>query len=98
MADLIVTAAVLEDSTAKLAAIKTEFDNVAAHSEADPSIWGQGDLTNAMTDFSGDWSIHRGKISEAVAGLQKKLENMTSAFADAEEKLAASLETTTETA
>ncbi|WP_394769103.1 hypothetical protein [Lacisediminihabitans sp.] len=98
MANLIVTAAVLEESTAKLTSIKTEFDHVDDHSHADDSIWGQSALTSAMGKFSGDWKIHRGKISEAVGGLQKKLEEMTAAFTDTEKQLSESLETSTETA
>jgi len=93
MADLIITAAVLEDSAAKLAAIKSEFDHVSDHSNADPSIWGQRDLASGMRQFDGDWKIHRKHISEAVEGLRKKLEEMAAGFDDTEQKLANSLET-----
>jgi len=95
MADLIITSALLEDSAAKLGTIKTEFDHVDDHSNADPSIWGQHDLASAMKSFSGDWKIHRGHISEAMEGLRKKLDEMAAGFSDTEQKLSESLETDT---
>jgi len=94
MADLVINAKVLEDSAARLTSIKTEFDNVDKHSNADSSIWGQSDVRWAMGKFASDWKIHRQKISAAVGDLQKKVEEMQKGFTDTEQKLADSITTT----
>jgi uncharacterized protein YukE len=95
MPDLIVTKAVLEESAAKLATIKTEFDHTDEHAGADPNVWGESDVRSAMGDFSGNWKIHRGHISTAVGELHQKLDDMAAGWNDTEQKLSDSLSTET---
>jgi len=91
MADLVITAKVLEESAATLTTIKAEFDDVDKHSNADPSIWGQSDVRWAMGKFSSDWKIHRKHISEAIGELHKRLDEMKTGFTETEQKLTDSI-------
>ena len=96
MGDLIVTAAVLEESAAKLLEIKTEFDNAGSRVSERSEVWGQHDVRAAMAEFVDNWKIHRGKISAAVDGLQKKVHEMDEGWKEAEKNIADGLSTTTE--
>jgi molecular chaperone GrpE (heat shock protein) len=97
MTDLIVTSAVLEDSTAKLVAIKAEFDEAGKRMKAEAEVWGQHDVTKAMHDFVDNWGIHRGKISTAVGDLQKKMQEMVDGWTETEKQLHDGLTTDTQT-
>jgi len=96
MPDLIVTSAVLEESSAKLVAIKEEFDSAGGRVKEDADVWGQRDVQGAMKSFVNNWSIHRGKISTAVGDLQKKVEEMTKTWGETEQALTDGLTTETE--
>jgi hypothetical protein len=96
MPDLIVTSAVLEESSAKLTEIKHEFDTAGKRVAEDAHVWGQRDVTNAMKDFVHNWGIHRGKISTAVGDLQKKVHDMTETWTQTEQTLADGLTTETQ--
>lgn len=95
MADLVVTSAALEESKAKLTAVKEEFDNSGDRVRDNADVWGQRDVANAMHEFVENWKIHRGKISSAVGDLEKKLQDAIDAWNDTEEHLASSLTTET---
>ena len=96
MADLIVTSAVLEESSAKLIEIKNEFDNAGSRVGEHAEVWGQNDVRSAMAEFVGNWKIHRGKISTAVGDLQKKVHDMTETWTQTEQTLADGLTTETQ--
>ena len=93
MTDLIVTAAVLEESSAKLAAIKQEFDTAGDRVKEDAEVWGQENVRSAMADFVHNWGMHRTKISTAVGDLQKKVDDMTETWGQTEQTLADGLTT-----
>lgn len=95
MANLIVTSAALEDSAAKLAAIKTEFDQADGRDDEDAEVWGASPVAAAMQRFGQDWSIHRGHISVSIGDLHKKLADMALAWNDTEQSLSESLTTET---
>jgi len=98
VADLVVSRAVLEDSSQKLAKIKEEFDNSGSRVEGHSEIWGQKDLAGAMNSFVNNWKIHRGHISKAVGDLKKKIDDSSVAWDDTEKQLSEALTTeTTET-
>ena len=96
MTDLIVTSAVLEESSSKLVEIKNEFDNAGSRVGEHAEVWGQSDVRSAMGEFVGNWKIHRGKISTAVGDLQKKIHDMGEGWKQIEQNLADGLTTTTE--
>ena len=96
MTDLIVTSAVLEESSAKLIAIKEEFDTAGDRVKEDAEVWGQNDVRGAMKSFVNNWSIHRGKISTAVGDLQKKVDDMTKTWGETEQALTDGLTTESE--
>lgn len=96
MPDLIVTSAVLEESSAKLVEIKNEFDNAGNRVGEHAEVWGQSDVRSAMAEFVGNWKIHRGKISTAVGDLQKKVHDMGEGWKQTEQSIADGLTTTVE--
>jgi len=96
MADLIVTSAVLEESSAKLIEIKNEFDNAGSRVGEHAEVWGQNDVRSAMAEFVGNWKIHRGKISTAVGDLQKKVHDMGEGWKQTEQSMADGLKTSVE--
>jgi hypothetical protein len=96
MPDLIVTAAVLDDSSAKLIEIKHEFDTAGDRVNEDADVWGQHDVQSAMAEFVGNWKIHRGKISTAVGDLQTKVHEMVEGWNQTEQSIADGLSTSTE--
>lgn len=96
MPDLIVTAAVLDESSAKLIEIKHEFDTAGNRVSEDAPVWGQGDVQSAMAEFVNNWKIHRGKISTAVGDLQKKVHDMGEGWNQTEQSIADGLSTSTE--
>jgi hypothetical protein len=96
MADLIVTSAVLEDSSTKLIEIKNEFDNAGSRVNERAEVWGQSDVRSAMGEFVGNWKIHRGKISTAVGDLQKKVHDMGEGWKQTEQSIADGLSTSTQ--
>ena len=91
MADLIITKAVLEDSATKLQHISDELEHQKSDDRALTEVYGQHDVQRAMHDFSGDWKIHRGKMTGAVKDLhdkmQKSVENWSALEHDLAEKL-----------
>jgi hypothetical protein len=93
MPNLIVTSAVLEESSAKLVAIKEEFDTAGGRVKEDADVWGQRDVRNAMGSFVNNWKLHREKISTAVGDLQKKVDEMTKTWSETEQALADGLTT-----
>jgi hypothetical protein len=94
--DLIVTSAVLEESSAKLVDIKNEFDNAGSRVADRADVWGQHDVRSAMGDFVGNWKIHRGKISAAVGDLQKKVHDMGEGWKQTEQSITDGLSTSSE--
>ncbi|MCU1405168.1 MAG: hypothetical protein JWQ43_1471 [Glaciihabitans sp.] len=93
MSDLVVSRSVLEDSSAKLKAIKEEFDTAGKRVAEDADVWGQRDVASAMNSFVNNWSIHRGKISTAVGDLQKKVDDAAVAWTETEQNLTDGLTT-----
>lgn len=93
MPDLVVTSAVLEESSAKLASIKDEFDHAGDRVREEADVWGQNDVRKAMADFVHNWSIHRGHISDAVGDLKKKIDDAVTYWDNTEKGLSNSLQT-----
>lgn len=91
MADLIITRAVLEDSTTKLQHISDELEHQRSDDRELDQVYGQHDVQKAMHDFSGDWKIHRNKMKGAVKDLhdkvQKAADNWTAVDQDLHDKL-----------
>ena len=96
MPDLIVTSAVLEESSAKLVEIAHEFTTAGDRVSEDADVWGQRDVTAAMGEFVSNWKIHRGKISTAVDDLQKKVHDMSEAWRATEQAITDGLSTEAE--
>ncbi|WIE61534.1 hypothetical protein DEI97_017585 [Curtobacterium sp. MCLR17_032] len=93
MADLIITRAVLEDSTTKLQHISDELEHQKSDDRALTEVYGQHDVQKAMHDFSGDWKIHRNKMKGAVKDLHEKMQKATENFTDLEHDLTEKLTT-----
>lgn len=93
MADLIITQAVLEESTAKLQHISAELEHLKSDERELAQVYGQRDLQKAMHDFSGDWRVHRDKMKGAVKDLATKMQQATDEWTSREKELADALST-----
>lgn len=96
MPDLIVTSAVLDDSSGKLAAIRKEFDNASDRVPDHNDVWGQNDLKSAMQKFVWNWGTHRQHISDAVDQLRQKVDDTIAGWTDTEKQLSEGLTTETQ--
>lgn len=92
MADLIVTAEVLEDAARQLAFIQEEFEHSSRDRDERGDIWGHDVLTSAMSDFAEDWLTKRVELAEALKGLREKLDEAAQAWSEAEDQLTRSLD------
>lgn len=87
MADLIITKAVLEDSATKLQHIADELEHQKSDDRALTEVYGQHDVQRAMHDFSGDWKIHREKMTGAVTDLRDKMQKSVEHWSSLEQDL-----------
>jgi hypothetical protein len=87
MADLIITKAVLEDSAAKLTHISDELEHQKSDDRELDQVYGQSDVHSAMSDFSGDWKIHRDKMKGAISDLKDKMQKATDNWTSLEQDL-----------
>ncbi len=93
MPDLIITKAVLDDSAGKLQHIVDELEHQKSDDRALSEVYGQRDVQKAMHDFSGDWKIHREKMTGAVKDLQGKMQKSLEHWRALEQDLADKLST-----
>jgi hypothetical protein len=93
MADLIITKAVLEDSSAKLQHIHDELSHQKSDDGSLAEVYGQHDVQKAMHDFSGDWKIHRGTITTAVGKLNESMQKSIESWTGLEQGLTDALTT-----
>lgn len=93
MPNLIVTSAVLEESSAALAAIKKEFDSASDRVPENDDVWGQEDLKGAMQQFVWNWGMHRDVISNDVEQLHKMVDDMVVGWTNIERQLSEGLST-----
>lgn len=66
MTDLKIDYGLLSDTARSLSTIHRELGVLEARVGGAEDVWGSSEIADRMSDFSGNWSYHRGKLIGAV--------------------------------
>jgi hypothetical protein len=87
MADLKVDYSLLASIEGTLGGLKSEFDGLEDQSGGYDWAYGSGDITGAMGNFSGNWSIHRQKLLGKMEALSSMVSDTITKFKDTDTNL-----------
>lgn len=87
MADLKVDYSLLASIHSTLGGLKSEFDGLDDQAGSYDWAYGSGDITGAMGNFSGNWSIHRQKMLGKMDALSSMVSETITKFKDTDTNL-----------
>lgn len=91
MSDLQIDFGVLAAMHQSLVAVAQRFEALEDQTAADVRVWGGSHVRSAMEEFSGNWKVHRGKLTEDVRKLGERCAATVEVFRDVDAGLGRSV-------
>lgn len=91
MADLKVDFEQLDASRTTLHDLRQEFGHATEIVADAGGIWGNGHVSSAMSDFAGNWRLHREKLLDRMSKVEEMTAGCIESFRHADEKIATGL-------
>jgi hypothetical protein len=91
MTDLRVDYQLLDQIDASLGRLAGQFENIQAVQDGYNGAMGSVDITGAMNEFAGNWSIHRQKLTASMQALQMKVRDTRRQFSNTDHDLSQQL-------
>lgn len=88
MSDLRISYGELESTTGMLGGLITDLENIQASESAYDGAMGSSDISGAMDNFAGNWSVHRKKLLGQMDGLHSMVDAALTQFPATDRKTA----------